>query len=128
MPGLNRIQLIGRLGRDPETRTTTGNRSVATFSLAVDRRWKTDSGEAKEATDWFTVDAWGRLGDVCQKYPTKGRLIFVDGRVQTDRWQDDKGETHIRTKVVAANMQILDRKPEQPEGAEAEEEPAPAAA
>ena len=85
MPGLNRIQLIGRLGRDPETRTTTGNRSVATFSLAVDRRWKTDSGEAKEATDWFTVDAWGRRGGVCQKHLTKGRLIFADGRVQTDR-------------------------------------------
>jgi len=101
---------------------------VATFSLAVDRRWKTDSGEAKEATDWFNVDAWGRLGEVCQKYLTKGRLIFVDGRVQTDRWQDDKGETHIRTKVVAANMQILDRKPEEPEGAEAEEEQAHAAA
>ncbi|HLC34947.1 MAG TPA: single-stranded DNA-binding protein [Anaerolineales bacterium] len=122
MPGLNRIQLIGRLGRDPESRTTTGNRSVATFSLAVDRRWKTDGGESKEATDWFTVDAWGRLGEICQKYLAKGRLIFVDGRVQTDRWQDDKGETHYRTKVVAANMQILDRKPDEPEGAEAEEE------
>ncbi len=122
MPGLNRIQLIGRLGRDPESRTTTGNRDVATFPLAVDRRWKTDSGEAKEATDWFTVDAWGRLGEICQKYLTKGRLIFVDGRVQTDRWQDDKGETHYRTKVVAANMQILDRKPDEPEGADAEEE------
>jgi single-strand DNA-binding protein len=122
MPGLNRIQLIGRLGRDPESRTTTGNRSVATFSLAVDRRWKTDGGESKEATDWFTVDAWGRLGEICQKYLSKGRLIFVDGRVQTDRWQDDKGETHYRTKVVAANMQILDRKPDEPEGAEAEEE------
>lgn len=122
MPGLNRIQLIGRLGRDPESRTTTGNRSVATFSLAVDRRWRTDGGESKEATDWFTVDAWGRLGEICQKYLSKGRLIFVDGRVQTDRWQDDKGETHYRTKVVAANMQILDRKPDEPEGAEAEEE------
>jgi len=122
MPGLNRIQLIGRLGRDPESRTTTGNRSVATFSLAVDRRWKTDGGESKEATDWFTVDAWGRLGEICQKYLSKGRLIFVDGRVETDRWQDDKGETHYRTKVVAANMQILDRKPDEPEGAEAEEE------
>ena len=122
MPGLNRIQLIGRLGRDPESRTTTGNRSVATFPLAVDRRWKTDSGEPKEATDWFTVDAWGRLGEICQKYLVKGRLIFVDGRVQTDRWQDDKGETHYRTKVVAANMQILDRKPDEPEGAEAEDE------
>jgi single-strand DNA-binding protein len=122
MPGLNRIQLIGRLGRDPESRTTTGNRGVATFSLAVDRRSKTDGGELKEATDWFTVDAWGRLGEICQKYLSKGRLIFVDGRVQTDRWQDDKGETHYRTKVVAANMQILDRKPDEPEGAEAEEE------
>jgi single-strand DNA-binding protein len=122
MPRLNRIQRIGRLGRDPESRPTTGNRSVATLPLAVDRRWKTDSGESKEATDWFTVDAWGRLGEICQKYLTKGRLIFVDRRVQTVRWQDDKGETHYRTKVVAANMQSLDRKPDEPEGAEAEEE------
>ncbi len=128
MPGLNRIQLIGRLGRDPESKTTTNNRSVTSFSLAVDRRWKSGSGEAKEATDWFNIDAWGRLGEVCQKYLTKGRLIFVDGRVQTDRWQDDKGETHYRTHVVAGTMQILDRKPEEPEGAEAEDEAVPAAA
>jgi single-strand DNA-binding protein len=111
-----------RLGRDLESRTTTGNRSVATFPLAFDRRWKTDSGETKEATDWFTVDAWGRLGEICQKYLAQGRLVFIDGRVQTDRWQDDKRETHYRTRVVAANMQILDRKPDEPEGAEAEEE------
>ncbi len=122
MPGLNRIQLIGRLGRDPESRTTTGNRRGATLSLAVDHRWKTDGGESKEASDWFTVDARGRLGEICQKYPAQGRLIFVDGRVQADRWQDDKGETHYRTKVAAANMQILDRKPGEPEGAEADEE------
>ena len=66
-PGLNRIQRIGRLGRDPETRTTTGKRSVAPFWLAVDRGWKTDSGQAKEATDGFSVDAWSRRGEVCQK-------------------------------------------------------------
>jgi len=128
MPGLNRIQLIGRLSRDPESRATTGNRSVATFSLAVDRRWKTDSGDWKEATDWFTVEAGGCLGEIRQKSLAKGRLVFVDGRVPTDRWQDDKGETHYRTKGVAANMQILDCKPDEPEGAEAEEESIAAAA
>ena len=114
MPALNRVQLIGRLGKDPETRFTTTGRKVCKFSLAVNRTWKTGEGEAKEATDWFNVEAWGRLGEVSQQYLTKGKLVFVEGRLQTDRYEHE-GETRYFTKVVASQMQMLDRKPEEAE-------------
>lgn len=109
MPGLNRIHLIGRLGRDPETRFTSAGKNVCHFSLAVDRRWKTADGEVKEITDWFNVEAWGRLGEVCQAYLNKGRLVYLEGRLQTDRHEQD-GDVKYFTKVILQNMQILERK------------------
>jgi single-strand DNA-binding protein len=124
MPALNRIQLIGRLGKDPEFRQLPSGKKVCSFSIAVDHRWKNGAGESKEATDWFTVESWGRLGEICNQYLAKGRLVYVEGRVQTDHWQDDKGDPHWRTKVVSGGMQILDRKPEEPEVAAAPEEDA----
>jgi len=114
MPGLNRVQFIGRLGKDPESRHTPAGRQVCSFSMAVDRRWKGANGEAKEATDWFNIDAWGRLGEICQQYLGKGRLVFVEGRLQTDRVEGDGGARYY-TKVVASQMQMLDRKPDEPE-------------
>lgn len=110
MPGLNRVELIGRLGRDPETRYTPTGRKVCQFSLAVDRRWRNAEGEAREATDWFNVEAWGRLGEICQDYLSKGRLVYLEGRLQTDRYEHE-GETRFFTKVIALGMQMLDRKP-----------------
>ena len=110
MPALNRVQLIGRLGRDPDTRFTPTGRKVCTFSLAVDRRWKSKEGETREATDWFNVEAWGRLGEICQEYLKKGSLVYVEGRLSTNKYED-KGETKYFTKVVALAMQMLDRKP-----------------
>jgi single-strand DNA-binding protein len=121
MPALNRVQLIGRLGKDPETRFTPTGKKVCTFSLAVGRRWKGSDGETKEATDWFNVEAWGRLGEVCQEYLSKGRLIYIEGRLQTDRYEHE-GEVRFFTKVTARNMQILDHKPEEPEVVPEEEE------
>ena len=118
MPALNRIQLIGRLGKDPETRFTPTGKKVAQFSLAVSNRWKSKEGEAKEYTDWFNIEAWGRLGEVCQQYLHKGSLVFLEGRVRTDRYEDKDGETKYFTKVVVLAMQMLDKKPE--------EEPVPA--
>ena len=122
MPALNRIQVIGYLGKDPETRELPSGRKVCAYSLAVDRRWKNGDGETKEATEWFTVEAWGRLGEISQQYLRKGRLAFIEGRMQTDRWQDDKGEPHSRAKVVATQMQILDHKIEEPEAVMVTEE------
>jgi single-strand DNA-binding protein len=122
MPGLNRVELIGRLGRDPETRYTPTGRKVCQFSLAVDRRWRSAEGETREATDWFNVEAWGRLGEICQDYLSKGRLVYLEGRLQTDRYEQD-GETKYFTKVILSGMQMLDRKPGEEE-AELPEAPA----
>ena len=112
MPALNRVQLIGRLGKDPESRSTPTGKKVAHFSLAVSQRWKSAEGENKENTEWVNVEAWGRLGEVCQQYLHKGSLIFLEGRLKTDKFEDKGGETKYYTKVVALSMQMLDRKPE----------------
>jgi single-strand DNA-binding protein len=109
MPALNRVQLIGYLGRDPETRTIPSGQKVTQFSLGVTRRWKSGS-ESKEATDWFNVEAWGRLGEIGQQFLKKGSLLYVEGRLKTDKYED-KGETRYFTKVVALSLQFLDRKP-----------------
>jgi single-strand DNA-binding protein len=108
MPNLNRVQIIGRLGKDPEARTTKNGSAVVTFPVAVDRLWKNRDGEARKETDWFTVDAWGKLGQICQKFLGKGRLVFIEGRLLTQRWDQD-GEVRYFTKVVAGSMQMLDR-------------------
>jgi single-strand DNA-binding protein len=114
MPSLNRVQLIGRLGRDPETRFTPKGSKVAQFSVAVGRRWRSAEGEAKERTDWFNVEAWGRLGEICQEYLHKGSLVFIEGRLQTDVYGEGDEKKYF-TKVVASTMQMLDRKPEEEE-------------
>jgi single-strand DNA-binding protein len=109
MPSLNRVQLIGYLGKDPENHLTPTGKNVTKFSLAVSQRWKSAEGENKESTEWFNVEAWGRLGEVCQQYLHKGSLAFIEGRLKTDKYED-KGETKYFTKVVAQSMQMLDRK------------------
>lgn len=115
MPALNKVQLIGYLGRDPETRFTPTGRKVCKFSMAVTRHWRAgDDGEQKEATDWFNVEAWERLGEVCQQYLVKGKLVYLEGRLQTDKYEHE-GETRYFTQVVASAMQMLDRKPEEME-------------
>lgn len=110
MATLNRVQLIGRLGKDPETRFIPSGTKVCKFSIAVSRRWRASDGELKEATDWFTVEAWGHLGEICQKYLTKGRLVYVEGRLQPDKYEDSKGETKYVMRIVLQSMQMLDRK------------------
>ena len=109
MPALNRVQLIGRLGKDPESKFTPTGKNVTHFSLAISQRWKTD-GEMKEFTEWVNVEAWGRLGEVCQEYLKKGSLIYLEGRLKTEKYED-KGETKYYTKVVALLLQFLDKKP-----------------
>jgi single-strand DNA-binding protein len=113
MPALNRVQLIGRLGKDPESRATATGKKVTQFSLAVSDRWKSTEGETKEHTEWVNIEAWGRLGEICQQYLRKGKLVFLEGRLRTDKFDDKSGETKYFTKVVALSMQMLDRKPEE---------------
>ncbi|MCL4528939.1 MAG: single-stranded DNA-binding protein [Chloroflexi bacterium] len=109
MPALNRVQLIGYLGKEPESRFTPNGKKVAHFSVAITQRWKSNN-ETKEYTEWVNVEAWGRLGEISQQYLKKGSLVFVEGRLKTDKYED-KGETKYYTKVVALALQFLDRKP-----------------
>jgi single-strand DNA-binding protein len=114
MVGLNRVQLIGRLGRDPELKNIPSGKKVCSFSLAVNRRWKDREGETQENTDWFNIEAWERLGEICGDYLKKGSLIFLEGRLQTDTYEDN-GSTRYFTKVIASQMQMLDRKNPEPD-------------
>lgn len=109
MPALNRVQLIGYLGRDPELRFTPTGKQVATFSLGVTQRWKSGN-EMKEYTDWANIETWGRLAEICHQYLHKGSLVYVEGRLRTEKYED-KGETKYFTRVVATGLQMLDRKP-----------------
>ena len=120
MPALNRVQLIGNLGKDPEVRFTSSGKKVCQFSMAVNRRWKAGS-EVKEATDWFNIEAWGRLGEVCKEFLHKGSLIYIEGRLRTSRYEHE-GETRYFTKVIVQNMQMLDRKAEEEPPVEVEVE------
>ena len=106
MPALNKVQLIGRLGRDPESKFTPSGKKVAHFSVAISNRWKSRDGESKETTEWVNVEAWERLGEVCQEYLKKGSLVYIEGRLKTDRYED-KGEIRFFTKVVAQTVQFL---------------------
>ncbi len=121
MPALNRVQLIGRLGKDPESKFTPTGKKVTTFSLAVSEHRKDKSGESKEYTEWFNMEAWERLGEVCQQYLKKGSLVYVEGRLKTEKYEE-KGETRYFTKVVIQTLQFLDKRPtEEPVVAVAEE-------
>jgi single-strand DNA-binding protein len=109
MAGLNRVQLIGHLGRDPEVKTLEGDRKVCSFSMAVNRQWRNSEGERQEATEWFNIEAWNRLAEICGEYLKKGSLVFLEGRLQTDSYEEE-GSTRYFTKVVASQMQMLDKK------------------
>jgi single-strand DNA-binding protein len=123
MPALNRVQLIGHLGKDPESRFIPTGKKVVTFSLAVSNRRKSAEGEAREFTEWVNIEAWERLGEICEQYLHKGSLIFLEGRLKTDKYDDKSGETKYFTKVVAQAMQMLDRKPGEEPVSTVEEEP-----
>ncbi|MBV6393853.1 MAG: Single-stranded DNA-binding protein [Anaerolineales bacterium] len=122
MPALNRVQLIGNLGRDPESKFTPTGKKVCHFSIAVSNRWKDKSGELKETTEWVNIEAWGRLGEICQEYLKKGSLIFIEGRLKTDKYESN-GETKYYTKVVAQSLQFLDRKGKEEPVMAVDEEP-----
>src|SRR5512138_2186848 len=107
MPALNRVQLIGYLGRDPESKYTPTGKRVTDFPIAISNRWKDEAGETKEHTEWVNIEAWEHLAEICHEYLAKGSLVYVEGRLKTDRYEDQKGETRYFTKVVAQTVQFL---------------------
>ena len=106
MPALNRVQLIGYLGRDPESKYTPTGKRVTDFPIAITNRWKGEAGETNEHTEWMNIEAWARLAETCHEYLTKGSLVYVEGRLKTDRYED-QGEHRYFTKVVARAVQFL---------------------
>jgi single-strand DNA-binding protein len=105
---LNKVMLIGRLGKDPEMRYTASGAAVTTFTLATNRYGKTADGTQQEETDWHNVVTWDKLAETCNQYLQKGRLVYIEGRLQTRSWDGQDGQKHYKTEVVAFEMQILD--------------------
>lgn len=105
--GLNKVTIIGNLGRDPEMRYTPGGRPVTSFSVAVSRTWTSAEGERHEETEWFNVVAWGNLAEICNAHLSKGQQVYVEGRLQTRGWEDASGKKHFRTEIVANEMILL---------------------
>ena len=105
--GLNKVMIIGRLGRDPEMRYTPSGKPVTSFSVATNRSWVNSEGERREDTEWFNVVAWGNLAEICKQYLTKGQQVYVEGRLQTRGWEDQDGKKHYRTELVANEMIML---------------------
>lgn len=105
--GLNKVMIIGRLGRDPEMRYTPSGRPVTTFSVATSRSWNTSDGERRVETEWFNIVAWGNLAEICKQYLAKGQQIYVEGRLQTRNWDDAEGHKHTTVEIVASEMIML---------------------
>jgi single-strand DNA-binding protein len=105
--GLNKVMIIGHLGRDPEMRYTPSGRPVTTFTVAVSRSWNTADGERRTETEWFNIVAWGNLAEICKQYLYKGQQVYIDGRLQTRRWEDKEGQKHTSVEVVANEMMML---------------------
>lgn len=105
--GLNKVMIIGRLGRDPEMRYTPSHRAVTNFNVAVGRSWKSTDGERHSETEWFNVVAWGGLAEICHQYLSKGQQVYIEGRLQTRKWEDDEGQQRSTVEIVAKEMIML---------------------
>jgi single-strand DNA-binding protein len=110
--GLNKVMIIGNLGRDPEMRYTPSGKPVTTFSVATSRTWSTSDGEKREETEWFNVVAWSSLAEICKQYLTKGQQVYIEGRLQTRHWDDQEGNKHTSVEIVANEMIILSERRE----------------
>jgi len=111
MASINKVILIGRLGKDPEIRSTPSGTSVARFSLATDEKFTDRNGEKQERTEWHNIVAWGKLAEICGQYLKKGKLVYIDGSIRTDSWDDkETGQKKYRTEIIASTMKMLDRR------------------
>ncbi len=104
---INKAILIGNLGADPEIRYTQSGTPVTTFNVATTERWKDKSGEQQEHTEWHRIVAWQRLAEICSEYLSKGTKVYIEGRIQTRKWQDQNGNDRYTTEIVAREMKIL---------------------
>jgi single-strand DNA-binding protein len=104
---VNKVILVGRLGRDPETRYTGGGSAVANFSVATDETYKDRNGERQKRTEWHKIVVWGKQAEIAQQYLKKGSLVFIEGRIQSREWQDKEGQKRTSFEIVANNFRML---------------------
>src|SRR5271169_4582139 len=104
---VNKVILVGRLGRDPETRFTGGGQAVANFSVATDETYKDKNGERQKRTEWHKIVVWGKQAEIAQQYLKKGSLVFIEGRIQSREWQDKEGQKRTSFEIVATNFRML---------------------
>ncbi len=107
MAGVNKVILIGNLGKDPELRRTQSGSSVVSFSLATTERWTDKNGAKQDKTEWHNIVAWGKLADLANQYLKKGRSAYIEGRITTNSWDDKDGNKRYRTEIVANQIQFL---------------------
>jgi single-strand DNA-binding protein len=107
---INKAILVGNLGADPEIRYTQSGTQVATFSVATTDRWKGQDGQMQESTEWHRVVAWQRLAEICGEYLNKGSKVYIEGKIQTRKWQDQNGNDRYTTEIVAREMKMLSPK------------------
>jgi single-strand DNA-binding protein len=107
MAGVNKVILIGNLGRDPELRYTQGGQAVANFTLATTENWTNKTGEREERTEWHRIVAWGRTAELCAQYLAKGRTVYLEGRLQTREWENKEGQKQRTTEIHAQTVQFL---------------------
>ncbi|MBI3933078.1 MAG: single-stranded DNA-binding protein [Acidobacteria bacterium] len=110
--GVNKVILVGNLGRDPELSYLPSGQSVAKFSLATSRSYKDKNGEMKEETEWHNIVAWGKLGEICAQYLSKGRQAYIEGRIQSRTWEGKDGNKRTSVDIVASDVQMLGGRPE----------------
>ena len=111
MASVNKVILVGRLGKDPEIRSTPSGTSVAKFTIATDDKYTDRNGEKQERTEWHNVVAWSKLAEICGQYLKKGKLVYIEGTLRTDSWDDkESGQKKYRTEVICQTMQMLDRR------------------
>ncbi len=122
---INKAILVGRLGADPEVRYTPDGAMVTNFRIATDEQWKDKSGEKVQKTEWHRIVAFGKLAEICGKYLVKGKLVYLEGRLQTRGWEDKEGNKRSTTEIIASNMQMLDSKGARSHDASQEEPPLP---
>lgn len=104
---VNKVILVGNLGQDPELRYTQNGKAVANFSIATSENWKDKDGNKQEETEWHRIVVWGKQAESCEKYLSKGRQVYVEGRIKTNKWQDDDGNDRYSTEIVANTVQFL---------------------
>jgi single-strand DNA-binding protein len=107
MAGINKVILIGNLGKDPELRYTPAGQAVASFSLATSEKWKDKSGVVQDKTEWHNIILWGRQAELAKEYLAKGRQVYLEGRIQTRSWDDKDGNKRYTTEIVVQRMQFL---------------------